>query len=66
MIKRDVFVMPLQIRTSTPPFVNPAPMRPPISAWEELLGRPKYQVMIFQIMAPPRAASIKMLSTMPG
>jgi hypothetical protein len=29
-----------------------APAYPPIKAWEELLGRPKYQVMRFQETAP--------------
>jgi len=30
------------------------PTSPPISAWEELDGSPKYQVMRFQAMAPTR------------
>ena len=33
-----------------------APMNPPISAWEELLGKPRYQVSRFQTMAPVSAA----------
>ena len=34
-----------------------APTRPPISAWEELDGIPKYQVVRFQMTAPTSAAS---------
>src|SRR4030095_16144013 len=33
------------------------PHRPPMSAWLELDGRPKYQVMRFQMM-PPRSAQM--------
>jgi hypothetical protein len=65
-IKMAVFVIPLQTRTLIPPSVTPAPMRPPMRAWEELLGRPKYQVMIFQVMAPVRADKIRRLSTIAG
>src|ERR1051326_2012703 len=36
----------------------PAPQRPPMSACVELLGKPRYQVMRFQQMAPRRAAMI--------
>ena len=35
-------------------------------AWEELLGNPKYQVMMFQAMAPPRAERMILFSTMAG
>src|SRR6266550_5213197 len=41
----------------------PAPHSPPISAWVELLGRPKYQVIRFHAMAPRRAA---ITTTRPG
>jgi hypothetical protein len=33
----------------------PAPVSPPMSAWEEEVGRPESQVMIFQVIAPIRA-----------
>ena len=39
----------------TPPAMA-APTRPPIRAWEEEEGRPKYHVMRFQAMAPIRPA----------
>ncbi len=42
--------------TVTPP-ASPAPTRPPISACEDDEGRPKYQVMRFQVIAPSRPAS---------
>jgi hypothetical protein len=39
------------------PDTSAAPTRPPISAWEDDDGRPKYQVIRFQTMAPSRAAT---------
>jgi hypothetical protein len=36
----------------------PAPDIPPISAWEEDVGRPKYQVIMFHTIAPIRALRI--------
>src|SRR5437773_1127786 len=41
----------------------PAPQRPPIRACVELLGRPRYQVMRFHVIAPMRAEST---TTRPG
>src|SRR5690242_12012706 len=41
--------------TSVPP-ASAAPTRPPNSACEEDEGRPKYQVIRFQVMAPMSAA----------
>jgi hypothetical protein len=35
-----------------------APINPPIKAWEELLGSPKYQVKRFHRMAPSSVARI--------
>src|SRR5260370_7183872 len=35
-----------------------APLSAPTSAWVELLGSPRYQVMRFQTIAPTRAAMI--------
>src|SRR5215216_2257611 len=37
---------------SAPPAAKAAPTTPPISAWDELDGRPKYQVARFQKIAP--------------
>ena len=65
-IKTDVFVIPLHTRTPGPPSIRPAPMSPPMRAWEELLGSQKYQVMMFQIMAPLRAERIRELFTKAG
>src|SRR6478672_5378583 len=39
-----------------PAAANAAPTTPPMSAWDELDGSPKYQVMRFQEMAPMRPA----------
>ena len=58
-------IMGRMIFFTTPPHSTPsrpsaaimAPMRPPKSAWEELDGRPKYQVTKFHTMAPTSAAS---------
>src|SRR5207249_1894755 len=38
-----------------PAAAMPEPHRPPMSAWVELLGSPRYQVMRFHEMAPSRA-----------
>jgi hypothetical protein len=35
----------------------PAPVIPPIRAWEEDVGRPQYQVIRFQLIAPMREQS---------
>src|SRR4051812_26227947 len=46
--------------------VPTAPTRPPISAWEELEGMPKYQVTKFQATAARRAARTTDWVTTPG
>src|SRR5579884_568438 len=54
---------------STPSKPRPtitAPIRPPIKACVELLGRPPYQVMRFQAMPPTSAARIMRSVTWPG
>ncbi len=40
-----------------PSATSTAPTIPPIRAWEELDGRPKYQVVRFQAIAPTRPAN---------
>ena len=65
-MKRVVFVIPLHTRTLVPPSTMPAPISPPIRAWEELLGSPKYHVTIFQMMALLKADRIRRLSTIAG
>ena len=47
---------PLQITPWLPTWAIPTPTRPPTRACEEEEGRPKYHVIIFQIMAPISAA----------
>src|SRR5713226_1465575 len=46
-----------------PAAAMPAPHRPPMSAWVELLGNPRYQVIRFHEIAPIRAA---ITTTSPG
>ena len=46
-----------------PAAAMPEPHRPPMSAWVELLGSPRYQVMRFHEMAPSRA---DITTTRPG
>src|SRR3954465_9532218 len=41
---------------SDPAAAKAAPTTPPISAWDELDGRPRYQVARFQAIAPTRPA----------
>src|ERR671915_2371459 len=43
---------PSPITASAPSAANAAPTTPPIKACEELEGRPKYQVIRFQAIAP--------------
>jgi len=43
-----------------------APNNPPIRAWDELLGRPKYHVARFQIIAAINAAMITFCVTWSG
>jgi hypothetical protein len=69
-IKIKVLYQPAATITPNPLFAMAAPAYPPISAWEELLGRPKYQVVRFHKMAPPSPARITvgvtvLISTIP-
>ena len=65
-IKTAVLTIPFQTRTFVPPFTRPAPMSPPISACDELLGRPSHQVMRFHVIAPTKAEKMSALSTIRG
>src|SRR5262249_58109503 len=47
----------VKISDPNPAFEIAAPAYPPISAWEELVGSPRYQVIRFQETAPTRPAS---------
>src|SRR5262245_24516604 len=49
-------VMPCQ-NTSVVPEASAAPISPPMSACDEDDGRPKYQVIKFQVIAPSRPAN---------
>ena len=48
--------MPFQLMTSSPDAAIADPATPPISAWLELDGRPRNQVMRFHVIAPTRPA----------
>ncbi len=67
----STFATTPDIRTAdAPPDTNAAPTTPPISACEELDGRPRYQVSRFQVMPPinPAKTTVSVtaeLSTMP-
>jgi hypothetical protein len=49
-----VFIKPSVTMAEGPAFTRAAPTRPPMSACEELVGRPRYQVVMFQPIAPTR------------
>ena len=51
-MKMPIFTSPLMINDPSPALITAAPAKPPMRAWEELVGRPQYQVMRFQTMAP--------------
>ena len=48
--------IPFQLMTSSPEAAIAEPATPPISAWLELDGRPRNQVMRFHVIAPTRPA----------
>src|SRR5690606_41936524 len=52
-----VSARPPQPLAARPALATPAPPRPPISAREEDDGMPPIQVMMFQLIAPGRAAN---------
>src|SRR5438552_3243263 len=58
MIENPTFNKPGIISECQPAFAIAAPTKPPIRACEELVGMPKYQVMMSQKIAPQRAAKI--------
>jgi hypothetical protein len=51
-------MIPEPISASTPAFATVAPIRPPISACDELDGMPNDQVTRFQAIAPTSAPKI--------
>ena len=62
-MKTKVLEMPLHSKALSPALERPAPTRPPTSACDELEGKPKCQVMRFQMMAPASAAAILILAS---
>ena len=58
MMKISVFVHPEGLIAANPARATAAPAYPPMSACEELVGRPKYQVMRSHTMAPKRPPKI--------
>src|SRR5438067_38939 len=49
---------PSAIRDPQPAFATAAPPMPPMRAWEDEVGSPRYQVIRSQAMAPTRPAKI--------
>src|SRR5436309_268804 len=62
-MKTPILTSPPTTSAPTPALTTPAPAKPPMSAWEELLGSPQYHVMRFQTMAPRSPARITHWST---
>lgn len=52
------FKIPVNLNEEIPTLAKAAPKSPPINACEELDGRPKYQVKIFQKIAATSAEKI--------
>src|ERR1039457_4347378 len=65
-MKEPILMNPDGIMDSQPALTTAAPAKPPIKAWEELVGRPEYQVKRSQAIAPMSAAKITVGSTTPG
>ena len=49
---------PLETTDPKPDLATAAPTMPPTRAWDDELGSPRYQVSMFQAMAPTRPAKI--------
>ena len=60
-VNSSVFVQPDGIITPNPAFATALPAYPPIRAWDELVGRPKYHVMIFHAIAPSSPAKMTLV-----
>ena len=57
-MKDTVFMIPCNTNDAEPALIKADPINPPISACEELVGNPKYQVMMSQRHAPMSVAKI--------
>src|SRR5436309_45147 len=53
-MKSSILLTPETCTTPHPPLTTPAPISPPTSACDELVGRPNHQVMISHAIAPIR------------
>src|SRR4051795_13533537 len=58
--------MPSPLMTSAPSATNAAPISPPISACDELDGRPSHHVAMFHAMAPTRPANTTVVVIAPA
>src|SRR5688572_24428664 len=65
-MKDAVLISPEVTTAPVPAFTIAAPTRPPTRACEELEGRPRYQVVTFQPIAPTRQARMTYTSTTCG
>src|SRR5438552_2619701 len=65
-INNTVLPIPDQSNAMGPLATKAAPIIPPINAWEELVGRPQYQVIRFHMQAAISVAAINALSTIKG
>ena len=65
-MNRPILNSPAGTSATNPALTTAAPVSPPISACDELVGSPQYQVITSQLMAPMRAARISRGSTTSG
>src|SRR5437762_10914422 len=65
-MKTPILTSPPTTSAPNPAFASAAPAKPPMSAWEELVGSPKYHVTRSHAIAPTRPARITHWSTRRG
>src|SRR3954447_10168906 len=58
--------IPWPSMTDGPSATNAAPISPPMSAWEELDGRPAHHVAMFHAIAPTRPQNTTVVVTAPA
>ena len=66
IMNTPILISPLATSAPNPPFATAAPANPPMSACEELVGRPQCQVMRSHAIAPTRPARMTHWSTAAG
>src|ERR1044072_487416 len=59
-------MIPSPLITLGPPATQAEPIRPAISAWDELDGRPAHHVAMFQAIAPTSPANTTVVVTAPA